>query len=49
MQESPTLHIALPALNEWETLPATLDCIAKQNTPVVLSWRKVGRGMRNPV
>ncbi|HAJ98989.1 MAG TPA: hypothetical protein DCM62_03090 [Bacteroidales bacterium] len=38
MQESPTLHIALPALNEWETLPATLDCIAKQTYSKIQTW-----------
>ncbi len=31
MAEKPTVHVAIPAMNELESLPRTLDCIVKQD------------------
>lgn len=38
MQKNPVLHIALPAINEAEYLPATMQCLLQQSWKQLLVW-----------
>lgn len=38
MNNTPTLHIALPAMNEADFLPATMKCLVQQTTRDMIIW-----------